>query len=66
MIRLIIADYSDLSRIGLKTIFDTNKDIAVVGEAKSNDELKKLISETGVDVVMIDYTSNKFNIEVFS
>ncbi len=66
MIRLLLADFSDLSRIGLKTIFRSNNDIKVVGEAKSNEELKKLIAETEVDVVMIDYTSNNFNIEVVS
>lgn len=66
MVRLLLADYSDLSRIGLKTIFQTNMSIKVVGEAKSNEELKKLISEIDVDVVMIDYTSNGFNIEVVS
>ena len=66
MIRLLIADYSDLSRIGLKAIFQSNSDIKVVGEAKSNEELKRMISEVEVDVVMIDYTSNGFNIEVVS
>ena len=66
MIRLLLADYSDLSRIGLKTIFQSNTDIQVVGEAKSNEELKRLISEVEVDVVMIDYTSNNFNIEIVS
>jgi DNA-binding NarL/FixJ family response regulator len=66
MIRLLLADYSDLSRIGLKTIFQSNTEIKVVGEAKSNEELKRLISEVEVDVVMIDYTSNNFNIEIVS
>ena len=66
MIRLLLADYSDLSRIGLKAIFQSNTSIKVVGEAKSNDELKKFISENEVDVVMIDYTSHGFNIEVVS
>jgi DNA-binding NarL/FixJ family response regulator len=66
MVRLLIADYSDLSRIGLKAIFQSNATIKVVGEAKSNDELKRLISEIAVDVVMIDYTSHGFNIEVVS
>lgn len=66
MIRLLLADYSDLSRIGLKAIFQSNKDINIVGEVKSNDELKKFIYENEVDVVMIDFTSNNFNIEIVS
>lgn len=67
MIRLLIADYSDLSRIGLKTIFERNKEIEIVAEAKSNEELKAILSkEEKIDVVMIDYTSEKFNIEVVS
>jgi DNA-binding NarL/FixJ family response regulator len=66
MIRLLLADYSDLSRIGLKTIFEKNDEINIVGEAKSNDELKNLLLNTEVNVVMIDYTSENFNIEVVS
>jgi len=66
MIRLLLADYSDLSRIGLKAIFKADDKIKVVGEAKSNEELKQFITSSDVDVVMIDYTSNGFNIEVVS
>lgn len=66
MVRLLLADYSDLSRIGLRAIFKNDTDIEVVGEAKSNEELKKIITEIDIDVVMIDYTSNGFNIEVVS
>ena len=66
MIRLLIADYSDLSRIGLKTIFEKNKEIKIVGEAKSNEELKSFLAKEKIDVVMIDYTSENFNIEVVS
>jgi len=66
MIRLVLADYSDLSRIGLKTIFKHNKEIKVVAEAKSNDELRQILASTPADVVMIDYTANNFSIEVVS
>ena len=66
MYRVIIADNSDLSRIGLKTIFKQNKEIKIIGEAKSNQELIDLVLKLKPDVVIIDYTANNFNIEVVS
>lgn len=64
--RVLIADNSDLARIGLKSIFKQNKDIEVVGEAKKNEDLINLVIKKKPDVVIIDYTANKFNIEVVS
>jgi DNA-binding NarL/FixJ family response regulator len=64
MYRVLIADNSDLSRIGLKTIFNQNKEIKIVGEARNNQELIELIVKTKPDVVIIDYTANNFNIEI--
>lgn len=66
MYRVLIADNSDLSRIGLKTIFRKNKNIEIVGEAKSNQELLELVVRVKPDVVIIDYTANNFNIEIVS
>ena len=66
MFRVLIADNSDLSRIGLKTIFSKNSDIKVVGEAKSNKELIESLVRVKPDVVIIDYTASSFNIEVVS
>jgi len=66
MYRVLIADHSDLARIGLKAIFSKNKDIDIVGEAKSNQELLELVANVKPDVVIIDYTANNFNIEIVS
>ena len=62
MYRVIIADNSDLSRIGLKAIFKQNKEIKIIGEAKRNQELVELVLKSKPDVVIIDYTANNFNI----
>ena len=66
MYRVLIADHSDLARIGLKAIFRQNKNIEIVGEAKSNQELLELVVKVKPDVVIIDYTANNFNIEIVS
>lgn len=62
--RLVIADKSDLSRIGLKTIFKKNPRINIVGEAQSSDELLEKTAHLRPDIVMIDYTAKGFTIEI--
>jgi len=64
--RVIIADHSDLARIGLKTIFKKNKEIKVIGEALTNDELLEMTATLQPDVIIIDYTAKNFDIEVVS
>jgi DNA-binding NarL/FixJ family response regulator len=61
--RIVIADNSDLSRIGLRTIFAQNEQIDIVGEACTGDQLIELVSVLIPDVVMIDYTAKGFTIE---
>ncbi|MAR65652.1 MAG: hypothetical protein CL833_00225 [Crocinitomicaceae bacterium] len=63
-IKLVIADSSELIRIGLATIFDRVEGISVEGQCSSKDELRKHITEHETDVVIIDYTSKDFEIGV--
>ena len=62
MINLILADSTELSRIGLRTIFK-DSDFQIVGEATCTDELLDQIKTFAPDVVMIDYTSDGFTID---
>lgn len=64
MIKVLIADSCELVRIGLKTVFGTNGQIKVVGEAISGEELSSKIKSSEPDVVVIDYTSADFDIAV--
>lgn len=61
---VIIADGNDLIRIGLRTILAAEKDITIVGEAHNNEGLIAQIKSFGASLVLIDYTSSGFDIDV--
>lgn len=54
MIRVIIADDHDLIRDGFKKLAGHEGDIAVVGEARSAEELYALLREVSADVLVLD------------
>lgn len=62
--RVVIADGNNLMRIGLRTVLNTLHTVKVVGEAKSSDELLECVRNFDTDVVMIDYTSDNFEIDI--
>lgn len=62
--RLIIADSNEIVRIGLRTVLTSEPNIEIVGEAKSSAELVEQIKSFGTDIVLIDYTSSMFSIDV--
>jgi DNA-binding NarL/FixJ family response regulator len=61
---IILADSNELIRIGLRAILNHQDDIEIIGEAKNSEELKELVSNFETDIVLIDYTSPGFNIDV--
>ena len=61
---IIIADSNDLVRIGLRTILSSEKNLEIIGEARDNQELKQQIKNFGTDLVLIDYTSAGFDIDI--
>lgn len=61
---VIIADSNDLIRIGLRTILSAQHDILISGEATNNDELLEQLNVFGASVVIIDYTSPGFDINI--
>ena len=63
-INVILADNNDLMRAGLRSILSPEKNIKIVSEAKSSEELKSQVKSFSPDVVLIDYTSNEFQIDV--
>ena len=62
--RIILADSNDLVRVGMRTILSAKDNLEIVGEARNNNELKDQIKSFPVDVVLIDYTSAGFDIDV--
>ena len=63
MINLIIADNNELVRIGLRSVFK-GTDVQIVSEARDAQELISQVGTFQPDVVLIDYTSDEFSIDV--
>lgn len=61
---LIIADSNDLTRAGLRYILTSMTSIPIVGEAKDSLELENQIAAFNTSLVIIDYTSLGFDINV--
>jgi DNA-binding NarL/FixJ family response regulator len=64
--KLVIADSSDLTRLGIRSLLRQEMNADVVGEAHSSKELMELLSSFEADVVVIDYTSSGFDIDVLT
>jgi DNA-binding NarL/FixJ family response regulator len=62
--RIILADSNDLVRVGMRTILSAKDNLEIVGEARNSNELKQQIKIFSVDVVLIDYTSQGFDIDI--
>jgi len=61
---LILADSNDLIRIGLRAILSNDKTITIVSEAHNGEELLAQVKSFETSLVLIDYTSSGFNIDV--
>ena len=62
--KIILADSNELIRVGLRTILHSETAIEIIGEARDGDELKELVLNFGADVILIDYTSPGFSIDI--
>lgn len=62
--KLLIADSNRLIRLALEVLFEKEGDIEIVGEANSAEELKRMLIGIGADVVLIDFTSREFSIDI--
>ena len=61
---LIIADSNDLSRVGLRSILSSQTLIPIVGEARNAQELENQLASFDVSMILIDYTSPGFDIDI--
>ncbi|ASS48393.1 MAG: hypothetical protein A3D31_08485 [Candidatus Fluviicola riflensis] len=62
--RLVLADSNEIVRIGLRTVLSSERAIEIIGEARSSAELLGIVKNFPTDLVMIDYTSSQFSIDV--
>lgn len=60
---IVLADSNELMRVGLRTVLKSIPSLEIVGEAKSGKELLSQIKDFEVDIVVIDYTSQGFEID---
>jgi DNA-binding NarL/FixJ family response regulator len=61
---VIIADSNDIVRVGLRTILASTPNVDIIGEARSEDELMNQVNDFEVELIVIDYTSDGFSIDV--
>lgn len=64
MASVILADSNELIRIGLRSVLHGLDNIEIVEEAHSNKDLLKKITSLQPTVVVIDYTSPDFSIDI--
>mgnify|MGYP000719106934 FL=1 len=62
--QVILADSNELIRFGLRTILAAQADISIAGEARNEEELMAQLKNFGADVVLIDFTSHGFSIDI--
>lgn len=61
---VILADSNDLVRVGMRTILSSHNKFKIVGEAKDKEELEEIVKNFGAAVILIDYTSPGFDIDI--
>ena len=54
-IKILIADDHEIVRQGLKTILSEHSDLEVVAEAENGNEVLKIIQNTKVDLLLLDF-----------
>lgn len=62
--KAILADSNELVRVGIRTVLRSELDVEIVGEARNSDELFDMLQNFDADVVVIDFTSLGFEIDV--
>jgi DNA-binding NarL/FixJ family response regulator len=61
--KIVLADSSDLMRLGIRSLLSVELDAEIVGEAQNAKELKELVKTFDVDLVIVDYTSSGFSVD---
>ena len=63
---VVLADSNDLVRAGLRSIITLQTDLPIVGEAINNEELLEQIKSFNPSIVILDFTSDGFTIDIIS
>jgi DNA-binding NarL/FixJ family response regulator len=63
-IKTVIADSNRLTKVGLQVILSKEEDIDLCAEAESMEELTVIMDSQPVDVVLMDFTTPGFSLEL--
>ncbi|MDG1333190.1 MAG: response regulator transcription factor [Crocinitomicaceae bacterium] len=62
--KIVLADSNELVRLGIRSALKNDLKVELVGEATSSESLLDLVKSFETDVVVVDYTSKGFSIDV--
>ena len=62
--KVVLADSNELVRLGIRSALKNDLKVQLVGEASSSEGLLDLVKSFDTDVVVVDYTSTGFSIDV--
>lgn len=63
---IVLADSNGLVRAGLRSILSIQTDLPIVGEATNNQQLFEQIMSFNPSIVILDFTSDGFTIDIIS
>ena len=66
MIRLIIADNSQIVQTGLHSIFSNYENIEIIGDAGNSESLYELLLSFEADVLLMDFTAPGFSVDTIT
>ena len=63
---IVLADSNDLIRAGMRSILSIQTDLPIMSEATNSDELCEQVKSSNASMVILDFTSEGFSIDVIS
>lgn len=63
---VVLADSNDLVRAGLRSILSSQTELPIAGEVRNNKELVHIVESSNVSLILIDFTSDGFTIDIIS
>ena len=63
---VVLADSNDLIRAGMRSILSMQTDLPIMSEATNSDELCEQVKSSNASMVILDFTSEGFSIDVIS
>ena len=63
---VVLADSNDLIRAGMRSVISMQTDLPIMSEATNSDELCEQVKSSNASMVILDFTSEGFSIDVIS